>query len=190
MRIVSLPTIANHYSDTTASLSTLMEYPEMVGPVPAPAALPDNYTRSMQELGVVRFRSGPISSTLLAEDPAFFTTRSGRSPFRPFVLPAPSSARASSPAPRIEEANGSYTMSQQLNAGYYQPLEPPQRVTSGNWSQLHKERKETQVCSLHQHVNLQPASKGFRIRMRVEGTANVPVAVRNQSARGRHALRL
>lgn len=69
--------IAGRYTDTAASLSMLMEYPEMLEALPPSIPPPDNYTREMNALGIVRFRRGLESSTLLAGQPKFFATRNG-----------------------------------------------------------------------------------------------------------------
>ena len=43
-----------------------------------------------------------------------------------------------------------YVLRQNLEAGYYQPLDPPQRVKAGEWASVRSKRKRTEICRLEQ----------------------------------------
>ena len=73
--------------------------------------------------------------------------------------------------------NGAYVFRQSLEAPYYQPLLPPQRVTSKNWGSVREQRRKTQVCQLAQSAMVTERAGGFDLRMESRGTAGVPVAV-------------
>ena len=169
--------VAHHFAETSASLSTLMEYPEMIGPLPSLVAPPDNYTRVMDKEGIVRFRHGSISSTLLAKDTTFFTTRSGNNVIGAIRFASAFFGKGQFTAPAIKRQGDRFTLEQQMQAGYYQPLEPARQVNSDNWSQLRRDRKETQICSLTQIVELNQTRTGFQIRMQASGTSGVPLAI-------------
>jgi hypothetical protein len=169
--------IANRYTDTAASLSTLMEYPEMLAPLPSFVAPPDNYTREMNALGIVRFRRGPQSSTVLAGQPTFFATRNGGAVIEGVRFASAFFGKGQFSAPQVEKQGERYVLRQRLEAGYYQPLQPAQRVTSANWSSLRAKRQQTQICTLDQIAELTQTPAGFRIRIQASGTAGVPVAV-------------
>jgi len=80
-------------------------------------------------------------------------------------------------APHIEKQGAGYVLRQRLEAGYYQPLAPVQRVTSANWTDLRSKRRQTQTCTLDQIAELTQTAKGFRLRIRANGTIGVPVAI-------------
>lgn len=169
--------IAQRYTESMASLSTLMEYPEMIGPIPEPAPLPDSYTRTMKDLGIVRFRRGPVSSTVIGGDATFFTTRKGEAVVQAVRFASAFFGKGQFMPALPEQVEGGYILHQALQAGYYQPLDPPQRVTSENWGKLHGLRKETKVCQLQQRAEVVPVQDGFDVHINVEGTPKVPVAI-------------
>jgi hypothetical protein len=169
--------LANRYTETAASLSVLMEYPELLAAGPPPLPPPDRYTREMNSLGIVRFRRGPESSTLLSGQAKFFATRNGGAVIEGIRFASAFFGKGQFVAPAIEKQGERYLLRQRLEAGYYQPLDPPQRVTSGNWSELRAKRKRTENCVLDQTAELAQTPAGYRLRIQASGTDNVPVAI-------------
>jgi len=169
--------VAGRYTDTAASLSTLMEYPEMLAALPPSTPPPDNYTREMNALGIVRFRRRLESSTLLAGQPNFFATRNGGAVIEGVRFASAFFGKGQFLAPSIEKQDGRYILRQRLEAGYYQPLNPPLRVTAANWNELRNRRKRTENCTLDQTAELFQIPTGYRLRIRADGTDGVPVAV-------------
>lgn len=169
--------LANHYDEISANLPALMEYPELLGPMPAAIAPPDHYTRVFQEVGIARFRRGPISSTLLSGDAGFFASRGNGAVIQAVRFAGAFFGKGQFEGAAIERAGDTYVLSQQLEAGYYQPLNPPRRVLAGEWSRTRPERRKTQHCSLQQSAALKETPRGFQLRMRSEGTPGVPIAI-------------
>ena len=60
-------TLARHFALERASLSALMEYPELSQAGPTPEPVPDQYERELPELGIARIRRGPLSATVLLQ---------------------------------------------------------------------------------------------------------------------------
>ena len=169
--------LANHYDEISANLPELMEYPEMLGPMPAAVAPPDNYARMFKELGIARFRRGAVSSTLLSGDAGYFATRAKGAVVEAVRFAGAFFGKGQFEGAAIERAGDDYVLSQHLEAGYYQPLDPPRRVAAGEWSRTRRERGETQRCSLQQSVALKETPHGFRMRIQSGGTKGVPIAV-------------
>jgi hypothetical protein len=46
-------------------LSTLLEYPELTQPLPAPQALPEDFETRFPQVGIAQIRRGPLSATLV-----------------------------------------------------------------------------------------------------------------------------
>src|SRR6185312_9657144 len=143
-------TLANHLAPQSASLSAYMEYPEMAGRMPTPAPLPDHFEREMRSLGIVRVRRGPISATLISSDPIFFALHNGDVAIEGIRFASAFFGKGQFFAPAIKKQGENYVLSQKLEAAYYQPLNPPRRVTPATWSTLRKERAATQKCVLEQ----------------------------------------
>lgn len=169
--------LANHLAPQSASLSAYMEYPEMAGRAPKAAPLPDHFEREMKSLGIVRLRRGPVSTTLFSNNPAFFALHNGDVAIEAIRFASAFFGKGQFVASAIEKNGSDYILRQKLEAGYYQPLDPPQRVTPANWSALRKERAVTQKCTLDQIATVTPTPKGFRVRIQASGTKDVPVSV-------------
>lgn len=169
--------IANHFTPSDASLTTLLEYPEIAGPLPASIAPPGDYEREMRGLGIVRFRRGRTSATLVNNDAGFFAVRRGTAVIEAVRFASAFFGKGQFHPATMEHTGKTYTLKQRLDAGYYQPLTPPQRVTPENWSMLRASREQTQRCTLEQSVSLTETRAGFRLRIQASGTKNVPLAI-------------
>jgi hypothetical protein len=169
--------LANHLAPQSASLSAYMEYPEMAGRAPAPISVPDHFEREMKSLGIVRLRRGPVSATLFSNNPAFFSLHNGDVAIEAVRFASAFFGKGQFLSSTIEKNGSDYVLRQKLEAGYYQPLDPPRRVTPANWSAFRKERAETQKCTLDQIATVTPTTKGFRLRIQAQGTKDVPVSI-------------
>jgi len=169
--------LAARYTNTAASLSTLMEYPELLAALPAAVSPPDTYTREMNAVQIVRFRRGAESATWLAGQPRLFSIRNGSAVIEGVRFASAFFGKGQFAAPALEKQEGRYILRQRLEAGYYQPLDPPRRITSANWSELRAKRKQTETCVLNQSAELTQVPAGYRLRIRAGGTDHVPVAI-------------
>jgi hypothetical protein len=154
-----------------------MEYPEMAGRMPRPAPLPDRFEREMRALAIVRVRRGPISATCVSGDPAFFALHNGDVAIEGIRFASAFFGKGQFSAPAVRKQGGDYVLSQKLEAAYYQPLNPPRRVTPATWASLRSERAATQKCVLEQIATVSPTAKGFRLRIQARGTEGVPVSI-------------
>ena len=62
-------------------------------------------------------------------------------------------------------------------AGYYQPLHRTQPVGVEDWYALRELRERTQICKLETTATITESSTGFRLRVQVSGTDDVPVVI-------------
>ncbi len=170
-------TIANHFTPAFSSLPAMMEYPEMAGPMPAAAALPSDFRKEMRALGIVRFRRGAMSATLLSDNARFFTLRQGDAVIQAVRFASAFFGKGQFSGAEVQSFNGGFALTQDLEGPYYQPFDPPRRVTPANWSKLREERTKSPICRLRQSASIMQTQHGFRVRMQSEGTAGVPVAI-------------
>jgi hypothetical protein len=158
--------VANHFTPAYASLSAMMEYPEIAGPLPAVSAPPSDYKKEFRELGVTRYRRGPVSATVVNDSPTLFTLRNGDAVIESIRF-----------ATSFFGKGQLTTLDQKLEAPYYQPLSPPEKVTPANWAALRAQRKTSQVCHLHQRCSVTETPHGFKLRIQSDGTDGVPAAL-------------
>jgi hypothetical protein len=76
-----------------------------------------------------------------------------------------------------EQRGDSWHLTQALSAPYYQPLDPPQKVSADDWRSVRGKREQTEVCRMTQSATVTETDKGFRLRLQASGTKDVPLAV-------------
>jgi hypothetical protein len=170
-------TLARHFAGRAASLTALMEYPELQQSVP-PAPVPDDYVKLLPAVEALRIRRGALSATvMLRGDSHFLGFRRGDAVIHSVRFASSFFGKGQFVPTAWKQQDGGYEMTQTLEAGYYQPLDPPRRVVAGEWGSVREERRQTEVCRLTQSARVAETKNGLRVRLRAEGTPNVPVAV-------------
>ena len=170
--------LARRYMQQAAGLSALMEYPELLVPGPPYAAVPQDYERLMPAVGIARIRRGDRSATLiLGGSSRFFTFRSGTAVVNAVRFASAFFGKGQF-IPRAGEKHGAgYQFDQHLEAGYYQPVDPPRRISVTGIAAARSQRKVTEICRLEQSAVVTETPRGFDLRLRSHGTADVPLAV-------------
>jgi len=171
-------TIADHFAPTRASLSALMEYPELANGSPTISPPPEDYRRAFPHNGLVRIRRGPVSATVLGGSRSrFFTLRNGEAVINAVRFASAFFGKGQFSSPTLEDKDGVIQLKQELQAQYYQPLEPAHPVSADEWRRVTAERKQTEICRLQQSATVTETPKGFRLRLQSNGTKDVPLAV-------------
>jgi hypothetical protein len=174
--------LARGLSDN-ARLSALLEYPELLKALPAPAALPSDYERTMPEIGLTRIRRGDLDATLvLADSSRFFSARKGGVVVQAVRFATSFFGKGQFVPASTVGRQGSYVATQSLSAPYYQPLAPAQKVDYRNWGALRDHRRKTQVCTMEQSVTVKEKTGGFDLRIQSRGASGgqrlgVPLAI-------------
>ncbi len=170
-----LATLVRRLGPEPARISALLEYPELAGPLPESAPLPDDYERTFPLVGLARIRRGPRDATMVLKDSSrFFSLRNGAAVIDGVRFAASFFGKAQFvPASATSEAG--YVFRQSLDAPYYQPL--PRRVTYRNWAALRETRAKTQVCRLEQIATVTELQGGFQLRVESHGANGVPLAI-------------
>jgi hypothetical protein len=182
--------IAAQYAPRYANLSALMEYPELLKPLPALTPLPSNYEKVMRALQVVRIRRGENSAMLMLRgDSRFFQFRRGGAVIQAVRFASAFFGKAQFVPQTFAREDKSWVLRQSLSGPYYQPLNPPHHVGAMEWNETRPERARTEVSHLEQMATITETEKGFRVRVQAHGTKGVPVAV-EISIRGQEGLEL
>ena len=169
--------IADRFTPSHASLSAFMEYPEINGSLPAVAAPPSDFEKEIRGLGVVRYRRGETSATILNDDATFFTLRHGAAVIESVRFATAFFGKGQFASQKYAKSGADWVLEQSLEAPYYQPLDPPSRVTPANWASMRARRRTSQVCHLQQRCAISETRSGFKLRIRADGTDGVPAAL-------------
>lgn len=170
--------LAQHFAPTRANLSALMEYPELLESGPPTEPVPEQYRRAFPHNRLVRIRKGRLSATIVGGGRnRLFTLRSGDAVINAIRFASAFFGRGQFASESLEDRNGAFELRQELSAQYYQPLDPPRKVDADEYASTVKERQRTQICRLQQSATVTETSAGFRLRLRAQGTDNIPLAV-------------
>jgi hypothetical protein len=170
-----LATLALRASDG-ARLSTLLEYPELSQPLPPSLPLPEDFEQHLAEIGVARIRRGPLSATLvLGGSSRFLTMRYGDAVLEGVRFATAFFGKGQFVPQTAVKRGATYQFRQTLEGPYYQPLN--ERITARDWEESRRRRRQSEICHLDQTADVTELKNGFELRLRAEGTSNVPIAV-------------
>jgi hypothetical protein len=169
--------LAQHFETKAASLSALLEYPEMVKQPPT-APAPSDYERYFPGMKVARIRRGAVSATMLLEqDSRIFSVRKGEAVVEAVRFASAFFGKGQFMGLESGRDGRAYTATQALTGPYFQPLDPVRTVAAGQWDAVRTQRRQSNVCTLRQSANIAETAKGFQLTVRAEGTSGVPLAM-------------
>lgn len=159
-----------------ARLSTILEYPELLQPLPDDTPLPDGFERTFADIGIARIRRGPLSATLVLEGSSrVFAMRHGEAAVEGVRFAAAFFGKGQFVPDRGEKRGNTWTFRQSLEAPYYQPLGQP--VAPETWASTRAQRRRSEICRLEQSAGITETTSGFEVRITSAGTDGVPLAV-------------
>ncbi len=161
-----------------AWLGELMLYPELLAGGPKPQPIPDNYEKIYPLNGYARIRRGPLSATLLLRNTSkFLTFRYGGAAVDGVRMAGSFFGKGMFTPALAQKRKGAYHFEQTIEAGYFQPLDPPRRVTTKTWYSTRSERRMSEVCQLRYAAQVKEVPGGLQLHFTAAGTRNVPVTV-------------
>lgn len=170
-------------------LSLLLEYPELQRTV-EPKPLPEQYEKVFPVVGIARIRRGKTSATLqFTGSDRVFCLRRGDLVMNGIRFASAFFGKGQFlPTKGGPSQDGGYEFTQELSGPYYQPLDHPESepriVLHEQWGESWKRRRQSGVCKLQQTVSVKEEKNGFAVRIRAQGTDEVPLAVEISFAPG------
>ena len=169
-------TMAQEAAQGGATLSALLEYPELSQPLPPPQPLPDDFEKQFPDVGIARIRRGQLSATVvLGGSSRLLTLRYGGAVMEGIRFATSFFGKAQFVPETAEKRDGTYHLHQALEAPYYQPL--GRQVTTRTWAATRPERRQSEIARLEQSAEITEIERGFRVRVRAHGTDGVPLAI-------------
>ncbi len=161
-----------------ASLAAAMQYPELLAPLPVEAPIPEDFEKTYDAWEIVRWRRGPMSATLSRGPSArILSVHKGEAVIQAVRFAAAFFGKGQFLAQKSANIPGGYRLTQSLEAGYYQPFEPPRKITSANYNSSRHERRQSEICKLTQSVEIREDKGRFALTFDSRGTDGVPVAI-------------
>jgi hypothetical protein len=157
-------------------LPALLEYPELLEPLPATQPLPDDFEKPFAKTGIVRIRRGTLSATIVLGGSSRLLTLRHRGAVMEGVRFATSFFGKGQFVPETAEKRGDvFHLRQSLQAPYYQPL--PQKITTESWTATRPTRRQSEINRLEQAAEIKEVARGFQVRVQAHGTDGVPLAI-------------
>ena len=173
-----LAALARQTEERGGSVSEYLRYPELRHPLPEEQPLPDNYHRLMNALKIARIRRGAWDATVLMNgNSGFLTLRHGPCAIESVRFASAFFGRGQFRPARWAPVPGGYRLTQALEGPYYQPLDPPERVTVENYAALRARRRQSEVQRMDYEAAVTETGRGVALRIRASGTEGVPLTV-------------
>lgn len=169
--------LARQFEPAYGSVSSILRWPGCVFDLPESKPLPDNYDKLFPAVGLARIRRGPMSVSVIRDRDRFFTFRHGAAIINAVRFSSAFFGKGQFSAKTLTRENGAYVMTQDLDAGYYQPFAPPRRVTAETYDDTREQRERTEICRLRYKVTVTETEAGCRLRIEANGTDEVPLTV-------------
>ena len=162
----------------TGDLMYLLEDSSLGREMPPNLPVPDNYVKHFSHSNLVRIRRGDVSATILAKNPIFFSMRKGRAVLEGVRFASAFFGKGQFEAESLSVENGAFILRQKLEGPYYQPFPRDKLPDDGDWEKMDKElRPKSEIQHLESTVTVKETNGAFRIKIEIEGTDGVPVAV-------------
>lgn len=170
--------LAKSLFPTAASLSTLQAYPELNRTDIAGDPVPDNYVKEFPHNHVLRIRRGLASTTVETQGrDRFLSVRYGDAVIQAIRFASAFFGKAQFIPQEFNRDGKGVTMTQQIQAPYYQPFTPTRKINADEWDSTQKQRPQTQICHLTQSATVRELANGIALDIDAHGTDNVPVSI-------------
>ncbi|MCF2500601.1 hypothetical protein [Dyadobacter chenhuakuii] len=146
--------------------------------LPAPKPLPVNYVKTFPNSGLVRIRRGNWDSTLIANNPTWFTFMKGNAVLQGVRLASSFFGKGQFQSEQIDEHGKTWELTQTLEGPYYQPYPKDFIAKDGDWEKMPRLfRPVSEVQTLETKILISETDNGMQIEIRTSGTERVPLAV-------------
>jgi hypothetical protein len=157
-------------------LPLLMEYPELQDELPAAVPIPDDYEKTYPEYGLTRIRRGKTSIGITHTGQSrWISFRQGKAVIPAIRFSSAFFGKGQFVPTEFERRKDGFHFSQELEAGYFQPLGRP--IDPEEWMPLRAERRQTEICRMVYQGIIRETGSGLEVTFRAKGTDGVPVAI-------------
>jgi hypothetical protein len=147
--------------------------------LPGAAPLPTSYHKHFQYSDMVRIRQGEVDMSVITNNATFFTYFKGEAALEGVRLASAFFGKGQFQSQQMEKLGDTYVLSSTLTAPYYQPLPKEKIPAEGEaWGQIPRtEREQTEIQTLNTKIYVTETNGRARIKISVDGPANLPVAL-------------
>lgn len=146
--------------------------PSLAAPLPQDNGLPAHYEKVFELAGIVRYRNGSFSMTIIKDNPTFLKVQNGslKSTIR---LAASFFGKGQMKAQTITKITGGYRCFYRVDRGYVRPVE---NLHEKDWKKIPPDlREKANMQTIVYQIDVMPYKEGVYLHITSEGTPNVPL---------------
>ena len=147
-------------------------------PIPPATALPLNYVKTFPNSGLVRIRRNRWDSTLIANNPVWFTFMKGYAVLQGVRFASSFFGKGQFQTEKLIQKGSSWELTQKLEGPYWQPYPKDSIASDGDWEKMPKaNRPQSEVQLLETKIEIRETKQGMEIDIITTGTERVPCAL-------------
>ncbi|MCF0070579.1 hypothetical protein LZD49_08860 [Dyadobacter sp. CY261] len=163
---------------TGAFLDYFLADPSLWVELPAERPVPVNYVKTFPNSGLVRIRRDRQDSTLIANNPVWFTFMKGSAVLQGVRFASSFFGKGQFQSEKISQNGNEWVLTQKLDGPYFQPYPKESIAPDGDWEKMPRNyRPQSEVQVLETKVVIRETSGGMEIEVVTNGTERVPAAL-------------
>jgi hypothetical protein len=146
--------------------------------LPADKALPVDYVKTFPNSGLVRIRRNQWDSTLIANNPVWFTFMRGNAVLQGVRFASSFFGKGQFQTEKLVQNGNTWELTQKLEGPYYQPIAKESISADGDWEKMPRAtRPQSEVQTLETRILIRETTEGMEIELTTNGTERVPAAL-------------
>lgn len=163
---------------TGAFLDYFLTDPSLWVELPAEKPVPVNYVKTFPNSGLVRIRRNRRDSTLIANNPVWFTFMKGNAVLQGVRFASSFFGKGQFQSEKINQNGNGWELVQKLDGPYFQPYPKESIAPDGDWEKMPRSfRPQSEVQILETKVAIRETADGMEIEVTTNGTERVPAAL-------------
>jgi hypothetical protein len=148
------------------------------GNLPARKGLPVDYVKTFPNSGLVRIRRNNRDSTLIANNPVWFTFMKGEAVLQGMRFATSFFGKGQFQSEKITENNKGWELTQKLVGPYFQPYPKDSIDPEGDWEKMPRsKRPQSEIQTLETQISIRETKEGMEVEISTTGTERVPFAI-------------
>lgn len=163
---------------TVGFLDYFLTDPSLWVELPAEKPVPVNYVKTFAYSGLVRIRRDRWDSTLIANNPVWFTFMKGNAVLQGVRFVSSFFGKGQFQSEKILENGNEWVLTQKLDGPYFQPYPKESIAPDGDWEKMPRNfRPQSEVQTLETKITVRETSGGMEIDVVTNGTERVPATL-------------
>jgi hypothetical protein len=163
---------------TAAFLDYFLTDPSIWQELPASKPVPVDYVKTFPNSGLVRIRRNQRDSTLIANNPVWFTFMKGNAVLQGMRFASSFFGKGQFQTEKLVQKGNSWELTQKLEGPYYQPYPKDAIAPDGDWEKMPRtNRTQSEVQILETRITIRETADGMEVEVTTSGTERVPAAL-------------